>query len=963
MSTTRSTLVFLCFALLLRPGQAPAQPPDPWRDTLLAAQYIDLARQYHREHRFDAEKAAAAEAVAIYNRLYGPEHPKTAHARLFVARACRDLNQEQTALELYYRSLPAFEQAQDTYWQAICHYQIGLCLRKQYRFQAVYEHSNAALALLRPDSARYAARMADVYLGIGSALNTEKRFSAAIAPLNTAMAVYTEYRDSLCIGYCGYHMGNAWFGLRDFARAKEHYLFALAHLKNRLKPGDAYFADLFVKIGLCHQKTGESEVGLRYLLEAREIYAQEGVEALDYIQFLQDLGQFYLSEQQPEQAVEHLKACLSLKEKRYGEEHFHLLTTLQLLGEACLQARRYEQAEAYYRRMLHITTASSADYTAFLFRIYSKLAELRFAQDDIDGCLRHADSAFAIVAFSLHDPREVLPRDYFRELCLLYSRALYRASKKGENSLSVLERSEQYAALAAETLYREMEEVTVNSSREILYDLDHPVLEHWLDTRMALFAITGDPRHAEAAFQIAGKSKAFLLAEAMRQNGALHFAGVPDSLIEAEQSLRERILAAEKQLDTSGFRANLHTDHHLPALNSLLTNWRNAYDALLRRIEREYPDYFQLRRPAKGISGAEIRRALAPKQALLLYSQTTAGLYAFVCTSDTLYARHLPTTPDLPFLQEQYLRALTAYHTHPAPDDALYDTLLETYISTAQALYRQLVAPIAPLLPERVLIIPDGKWWRLPFSALLTGPPADPANWRTYPFWVLGKSIGYCLSPALLLEANKPARRRATKPWLGIAPFVDMQPEDCSPDTFAPLPFSAYEVRTAAGLMQGEVWTGADATWERFLNAAHRYSVLHLATHSRADNRQGSYSFVAVSQRGPLLTAKDLFALSLDADMVVLSACEAGDGQLLRGEGIIGLVRSFLYAGARSVVASQWVAHDRSSAYLMTNFYRKWQQGAPRDGALRAAQIALLRQHPTYAHPFFWAGYRVYGNR
>jgi CHAT domain-containing protein len=198
---------------------------------------------------------------------------------------------------------------------------------------------------------------------------------------------------------------------------------------------------------------------------------------------------------------------------------------------------------------------------------------------------------------------------------------------------------------------------------------------------------------------------------------------------------------------------------------------------------------------------------------------------------------------------------------------------------------------------------------------------------------------------------------------LGIAPFVDMRPEDCSPDTFAPLPFSAHEVRTAAGLMQGEVWTGADATTERFLTAAHSYNVLHLATHSRADNRQGSYSFVAVSQRGPLLTAKDLFALSLAADMVVLSACEAGDGQLLRGEGIIGLVRGFMYAGARSVVASQWVAHDRSSAYLMTNFYRKWQQGAPLDGALRAAQIALLRQHPTYAHPFFWAGYRVYGNR
>lgn len=955
ISRTIYRLFFL--AVLLAPGWAAAQS-DPWRDTLVAARQLNLARQYHNDHQYDAEKTVAAEALAIYTRLYGPEHPQTAYARLFVARACRELHQEQAALDLYYLSLPVFERTLDTLRQAICHHQIGMCLRKQYRFQAACQHAETGIALLRPDSARHAPRIADMYLGIGTTLNAEKRFAAAIAPTTTAQTVYAERNDSTGLGYCGYHLGNAWFGLRDFAHAKEQYLLALAYLKNQLKPGDSYFADLYVKIGLCHQKTGKPEVGLRYLLEAREIYAQEGIETLDYTQFLQNLGQFYLSECQPKPAIEQLETCLSAKEKRYGNRDFHLLATLQVLGEACLMARQHEQAEAHYRRMLQIATESWPVNNAFRSRIHGKLAELRYDQGDLEGCLQHADSAFAAAGFTLQNPREVLPRDHFRELCLLYSQALYRVAHEQPR----LALAEQYAALAAETLYREMAEVTVNSSREILYDRDHPVLEHWLDTRMALFAATGDARHAEAAFQIAGKSKAFLLAEAMRKTGALHFAGVPDSLIEAERSLRERILSAEKQLDTSGFQANVHTDHNLLVLNSLLTDWRSAYDALLRRIEREHPGYFQLRQPARGISNAELRRALAPQQALLLYSQTAAGLYAFVCTTDTLHALLLPTTPDLPDLQEQYLRSLTAYHTHPAPDDALYDSSLETYAATAQALYRQLVAPVAPLLPERVLIIPDGHWWRLPFDALLTGPPADPDNWRTYPFWVLEKSIGYCLSPELLLEVNKPARRRAVKPWLGIAPFTDLSPNDRSPDDFSPLPFSGQEVRAIADLLRGEAWTGADATLERFRAAAHRYGVLHLATHSRADDRQGGHSFVAVSRQGPLLTAKDLFAVSLGADLVVLSACEAGDGQLLRGEGIIGLVRGFLYAGARSVVASQWVAHDRGSAYLMTDFYRNLQQGATKDKALRTAQIALLRQHPTHAHPFFWAGYRAYGN-
>ena len=135
-----------------------------------------------------------------------------------------------------------------------------------------------------------------------------------------------------------------------------------------------------------------------------------------------------------------------------------------------------------------------------------------------------------------------------------------------------------------------------------------------------------------------------------------------------------------------------------------------------------------------------------------------------------------------------------------------------------------------------------------------------------------------------------------------------------------------------------------------------------MATHSRADDRQGDYSFVATSLGGALLHAKDLFGLSLAADMVVLSACEAGGGRLLRGEGIIGLVRGFLYAGARSVVASLWVAHDRGTANLMVGFYQNLQQGIPRDMALRKAQINFIQQYPAQAHPFFWAGFRVYGH-
>ena len=275
---------------------------------------------------------------------------------------------------------------------------------------------------------------------------------------------------------------------------------------------------------------------------------------------------------------------------------------------------------------------------------------------------------------------------------------------------------------------------------------------------------------------------------------------------------------------------------------------------------------------------------------------------------------------------------------------------------------------MAALLPERIVIIPDGKLWHLPFEALLTGAPADADNFRTYPFWVREKTLRYCLSPAMLLETATTPKYRAEKRWLGIAPFGDAESAENTETRTVPghdfpaLPYSGQEVRGIAALVQGDTWVGDAARPDRFRSEAHRYGTLHLATHSRADDRQGDYSFVATSLGGALLHAKDLFGLSLAADMVVLSACEAGGGRLLRGEGIIGLVRGFLYAGARSVVASLWVAHDRGTANLMVGFYQNLQQGIPRDMALRKAQINFIQQYPAQAHPFFWAGFRVYGH-
>lgn len=964
-----SPILFAGILLLLHLQSAIAQTEEKnWADTVAADKYIRESGNLFNKDKHGEALEKAREALEIYVQLYGHDHVKTARARLFVAREYRVFNRENEAVALIEHSLRVYESAGDTYHVALCHNQLGLCFTSQFRYEEAEENIRLAIRLIRPDSSNRALVMAKFYVTLGSLYNAEKKHIQAVPILESAKSVFMLLGDIRAAAEAGYHIGNAYYGLHDYVRAKEHYLSTFANLQNQIQPEHSYFADLYVKFGYCCQKTGESETGLRYMLEARDAYLKAGSDNVNYIRFLFYLGRFYLDGCQYAQAVEQLEICLATQEKWHGAQSPRQLAVLQALSESYFYNKQFEKAEAGYRRGMAIVADSLESNFKILYRFYVKLADIQFAQGNYAGSLMLCDSAFLRSGFDPAFPEKMFPRDHFRELCQLYARTLYQQFRQTADTVFLV-RAERFFALAAETLYLEAEEISVHSSREIFYDRDFTLLEQWLDARMALYDATGNAEHLEAAFRIAGQGKAFLLAQAMRQSGALRYAGVPDSILQNELSLREKIVSAEKIIDASLPPKNNRIDSVVLLLSQNLSFWRTEYDLLLEYIEKNYPEYFRLRVLRHDISTTELRQKwLTPDRGLLMYSLTETKLYLFVCTRDTFCAKTLPRDTALYTAIGHFRKCLTEYFTTTDPGDDLYDNNLEKYITLSQWLYKQLVLPVAAMLPERVVIIPEGKLCYLPFEALLTDAPHDAENMRSYSFWMRQKAISYALSTSFLEENATHQAIKPEKDWLGLAPFAttaganNLASRSLQNDKFGPLPFSGKEISEIAALLQGEAWLGAAAHPGRFRSEAGLYRILHLATHSHADDRLGDYSYLAVSGSGEPLPAKDLYQFSLAAAMVVLSACESGGGKLLRGEGIIGLVRAFTYAGARSVVASLWVAHDQSTANLMVDFYRNLKKGFPKDVALKNARVKLLNQAPAEVHPFYWAGFRVYGS-
>jgi CHAT domain-containing protein len=200
------------------------------------------------------------------------------------------------------------------------------------------------------------------------------------------------------------------------------------------------------------------------------------------------------------------------------------------------------------------------------------------------------------------------------------------------------------------------------------------------------------------------------------------------------------------------------------------------------------------------------------------------------------------------------------------------------------------------------------------------------------------------------------------------------------------LPQSRREVEGIAALFPSDrrqTYIDREATEERAMAVGRDARIVHFATHVFVDDRSPFDSGLVLSipeetregRDNGLLQVWEIFeSMRLDADLVVLSACETGIGEIRGGEGIIGLTRAFQYAGARSVLASLWRVEDEATAELMQRFYRHLRAGKAKDEALRAAQLELIRRplrvpdgrggwtERNAASPYFWAALQLVGD-
>ncbi len=462
--------------------------------------------------------------------------------------------------------------------------------------------------------------------------------------------------------------------------------------------------------------------------------------------------------------------------------------------------------------------------------------------------------------------------------------------------------------------------------------------------------------------------------------------------IRAQQDAAAKLASLYQQRDeftkapASAQSAGLAQGITLASLDKQIADTNNELRQDDLAVQAAAPNFGQLVQQV--VSASDVLKALRPNEGFLGVTTTPKKTWLFLLHANSVRVAGTQVN------DAQMTKLVSAIRASIEPANG---SLPAFDMADAYTIYGATVAPFSADMTDihELVVAPSGPLLALPF-ALLPTAPADPNDLGKTPWLVRQTNLAYVPAASNFVSLRKiEGTSAATQPWFGFGDFQPVSlpqaqatynPATCgeSAAEFAALPHLPYavlELKAAAAIFgaspQDEL-LGTDFTVPKVEKAdLKNFRILHFATHALLPTDlpcQNEPAIVtsapagATSSTDALLNTGDVTNLHLDANLVLLSACNTGGGAD-GGEALTGLARSFFYAGARALMVTQWSVNDQVSAYLVADTLSRLHSGAAGGpaGSLRAAQIAIIDSAghgapSNLANPFFWAAFSVIGD-
>ena len=435
-------------------------------------------------------------------------------------------------------------------------------------------------------------------------------------------------------------------------------------------------------------------------------------------------------------------------------------------------------------------------------------------------------------------------------------------------------------------------------------------------------------------------------------------------LAESKVDLRQNLSSSERDRETalfariSGIQKDLWRQDVTAAARKQrsadLESAENDLERLHLEIRGSDPRLAAVQYPKPlGLTAIQ-RDVLKPGTTLIEYSLGEKRSFVWAISRGRSTAAVLPAGKEIEALADRFRKSLTTQVSGLTMQRAEEDTG-----RLSAQLYEMLLKPVESFLAgsQSLIIVPDGALYYVPFEALRASAKTGYLLER-FP-------IAYAPSATSLAEPGHSSPEVRSRMLLAFGDPVYTGSKVSAQRGFdlGALPYTRDEVVGIASLFpqgQSVVYVGSNARKEAVKSEAlERYRYIHFATHGILDESHPSRSGLALTAAGDqdgILQVQEITAFRIQADVVTLSACSTGLGELVSGEGMLGLVRAFLYAGASSVAVSLWNVNDAATASLMKEFYRHLSRSVPAPEALRRAKIGMIHESGSpWRHPHYWS--------
>jgi CHAT domain-containing protein/predicted negative regulator of RcsB-dependent stress response len=967
-----------------------SQPLPPETQNLArSTAFIGLARSY--KALGDTAKALDYYNQAVPILLVMGERRHAATTLNIIGKLHRSIGAQSQALDAFNQALPIWRELGDRTREASTLNNIGSIYSDLGQLTKALDYYNQALPIAqaigdRAETAAMIVNIGTIYADLGQPTKALDYYNQAL-PIWRAIAKRGDEATTLN------NIGAAYNALADQPQALNYYNQALPI---RRAIGDrAGEAATLVNLGAVYTDWGEKSKALDYYNQALLIFQTVGNRAAA-ARALSNIGLIYADLGDPTQALNYYNQALPIAQDL--GDRLQIATTLNNFGNVYADQGELTKALAYYNQSLPLMQAIGAkSRVATILNNMGHLSQLlgqptqalAYYQQSLP--MAQAANDRSGIAISLNNlgyfyeqtGQRATALKYYTQALTLFQTIGDRSNEvnilsnlaslyRNQNQLPEALKTINSAIAIIESLRRELKTDALKTSYFAAVQKNYKLK---IDILMQLHQAQPTQDYAAQALTTADQSRARVLRELLIQANANIRKDVDPALLQQEQTLNQTIDTQEKQL----VQLSSQPGNNLTRLNQLNQSIPRLYaqrDDLKNTIRAANPAYANLQYP-KPTTLAQIQQQLDPDTLILQYSLGETQSYLWVIGQTSLKTYILPKASDIKATAINFRKDLTTEILAP---------------NSATQLAQQILAPAAADLGnKRLVIIPDRILHIIPFAALNT------PNSKTYNPLITQHEITNLPSASTIgiLRRTVATKPRGPKKLAILADPIFRKDDDrlagktiqANPQLdvveqiargrvgrdldLNRLPFTATEAQGILKLVPDAADRtsafGFDASYDWITEPRiSQYRYIHLATHGFFDSESPARSSIILSSfdaqgrdRKAYLRFPDLFNLNLPAELVVLSACETGLGTDVPGEGLVGMTRGLMYAGALRVAVSLWSVDDQATSDLMQDFYTNlWQSKQSPAAALRQAQ---LKRHRQGQAPYYWAAFTLQG--